>query len=56
MMVTSGNKCGMITLLMGCTVMSMTAYAQFFAPVPECGTSEREHWDAAKRIYDIFGE
>ena len=23
---------------------------------PERGTSAREHWDAAKRIYDIFGK
>ena len=33
-MITKRNKYGMMRLVMGCTVMSMAAYAQFIAPVP----------------------
>ena len=33
-MITKANKYGMMRLVMGCAIMSMTAYAQFIAPVP----------------------
>ncbi|MBQ6327621.1 MAG: hypothetical protein IJI35_01285 [Kiritimatiellae bacterium] len=33
-MITSTKKYGMMALVIGCAVMSMTTYAQFFAPVP----------------------